>query len=201
MLRNFQLFKVKTEFTSIFIPDKYTRDIRINVNATSKKLKFYDFMVELYSGENAQKKWEKNNLSWASQCRIGKSHFWGQYFKQGFDKGSSLVDISTPRVRFPYPTWTFMMDSYIFAYPTGISTWLTRERGLCNTALVQCFDITFLGFEKIMFKKKKEKKYNNYNWDATWQNQQSDCMTSEDSDQPGHPPSLIRVFAVCSMGS
>ena len=24
---------------------------------------------------------------------------------------------------------------------------------------------------------------------------------SEDSDQPGHPPSLIRVFAVRSMGS
>ena len=24
---------------------------------------------------------------------------------------------------------------------------------------------------------------------------------SEDSDQPGHPPSLIRVFAVCLMGS
>ena len=24
---------------------------------------------------------------------------------------------------------------------------------------------------------------------------------SEDSDQPGHAPSLIRVFAVCSMGS
>ena len=31
---------------------------------------------------------------------------------------------------------------------------------------------------------------------ATWQNQQSDCAPSEDSDQPGHPPSLIRVFAV-----
>ena len=29
-----------------------------------------------------------------------------------------------------------------------------------------------------------------------WQNQQSDCASSEDSDQPGHPPSLIRVFAV-----
>ena len=27
------------------------------------------------------------------------------------------------------------------------------------------------------------------------------CAPSEDSDQPGHPPSLIRVFAVCSMGS
>ena len=24
---------------------------------------------------------------------------------------------------------------------------------------------------------------------------------SEDSDQPGHSPSLIRAFAVCSMGS
>ena len=33
-------------------------------------------------------------------------------------------------------------------------------------------------------------------WAATWQNQTSDCAPSEDSDQPGHPPSLIRVFAV-----
>ena len=28
-----------------------------------------------------------------------------------------------------------------------------------------------------------------------------ECAPSEDSDQPGHPPSLIRVFAVHSMGS
>ena len=27
-------------------------------------------------------------------------------------------------------------------------------------------------------------------------NQQTECAPSEDSDQPGHPPSLIRVFAV-----
>ena len=27
-------------------------------------------------------------------------------------------------------------------------------------------------------------------------NQQSECAPSEDSDQPGHPPSLIRVFDV-----
>ena len=27
------------------------------------------------------------------------------------------------------------------------------------------------------------------------------CALSEDSDQPGHLPSLIRLFAVCSMGS
>ena len=31
---------------------------------------------------------------------------------------------------------------------------------------------------------------------ASWQNQQSECAPSEDSDRPGHLPSLIRVFAV-----
>ena len=35
-----------------------------------------------------------------------------------------------------------------------------------------------------------------YIWAATWQNQRSDCAPSEDSDQLGHPPSLIWVFAV-----
>ena len=33
-------------------------------------------------------------------------------------------------------------------------------------------------------------------WAATWQNRKCGCAPSEDSDQPGHPPSLIRVFAV-----
>ena len=33
-------------------------------------------------------------------------------------------------------------------------------------------------------------------WAASWQNQQMACAPSKDSDQPGHPPSLIRVFAV-----
>ena len=33
-------------------------------------------------------------------------------------------------------------------------------------------------------------------WAASWQNQQCGCAPSKDSDQPGHPPSLIRVFAV-----
>ena len=36
---------------------------------------------------------------------------------------------------------------------------------------------------------------------APGQNQQYDCAPSEDSDQHGHPPSLIRVFARRSMGS
>ena len=37
-------------------------------------------------------------------------------------------------------------------------------------------------------------------WAAAWQNQQNDCAPSDDSDQPGHPPSLIRVLAVRSIG-
>ena len=37
-------------------------------------------------------------------------------------------------------------------------------------------------------------------WAASWQNQQNDCAPSEDSDQPGYPPSQISVFAVRSMG-
>ena len=36
---------------------------------------------------------------------------------------------------------------------------------------------------------------------AARQNQQNNCAPREDSDQPGHPPSLIRVFAVRFMGS
>ena len=35
------------------------------------------------------------------------------------------------------------------------------------------------------------------NWcAASWQNQQCGCAPSEDSDQSGHPPSLISAFAV-----
>ena len=33
-------------------------------------------------------------------------------------------------------------------------------------------------------------------WATTWQNQQNECAAGEDSDRPGHPPSLIRVFAI-----
>ena len=36
----------------------------------------------------------------------------------------------------------------------------------------------------------------NYIWAASWQTNKMACAPSEDSDQPGHPPSLIRVFAV-----
>ena len=40
-----------------------------------------------------------------------------------------------------------------------------------------------------------------FKWAASWQNWQNDCAPYEDSDQPGHLPSLIRVFAVCSVDS
>ena len=38
-------------------------------------------------------------------------------------------------------------------------------------------------------------------WAASWQNQQNECSPSEDSDQPRHLPSLLRVFPVRSMGN
>ena len=33
-------------------------------------------------------------------------------------------------------------------------------------------------------------------WAASWQNQQNDCASSKDSDQPGHLPSLISLRCV-----
>ena len=44
--------------------------------------------------------------------------------------------------------------------------------------------------------KKKTTKETHNKWATSWQNQQCGCAPSQDSDQPGHPPSLIRVFAV-----
>ena len=38
--------------------------------------------------------------------------------------------------------------------------------------------------------------YHDNIWAASWQNQRNDCVPSKDSDQPGHLPSLIRVFTV-----
>ena len=40
-----------------------------------------------------------------------------------------------------------------------------------------------------------------HNRATTWQNKRNECAPSEDSDHSGHPPSLIRVFAMRSMGS
>ena len=47
-----------------------------------------------------------------------------------------------------------------------------------------------------MYRLNSFQSYRTEKWAATWQNQQNECAPSEDSDQPGHPPSLIWVFAV-----
>ena len=53
-------------------------------------------------------------------------------------------------------------------------------------------------YPKHMFLWRTDKNYPSIiiKWAASWQNQQCGCAPSEDSDQPGHLPSLIRVFAV-----
>ena len=40
-------------------------------------------------------------------------------FQPGTRQASSLVEIPTPRVRFPYPTWTVMMDRYNLTLATS----------------------------------------------------------------------------------
>ena len=70
---------------------------------------------------------------------------------------------------------------------------------LCNLFLFKCLTPHEWWFvqttEEIKSRKWKDK------WAVTWQNKQSECVPSEDSDQPGHLPSLIRVFTVRSIGS
>ena len=53
--------KVQTTFTPILIPNKNTRELRNNINPTSKKLEFLLFLDFLCSDKNPSKKWEKNN--------------------------------------------------------------------------------------------------------------------------------------------
>ena len=76
------------------------------------------------------------------------------------------------------PVWSIFvrssLDSQGFNFFMGTvktdqtASWLIRLSGCSGHILVSC-DMT---------------------------NQQRGCVPSEDSDQPGHPPSLIRVFAV-----
>ena len=77
--------------------------------------------------------------------------------------------------------------------------------GLPREPFVNCGQFMYFGFEGRMWDlivSVPDHCLSNYFiWATTWQNQQTECAPSEDSDQPGHPPSLIRVFAVRSMGS
>ena len=59
------------------------------------------------------------------------------------------------------------------------------------------WDYVYFGFN---YKEFLNKTHSIIIWAATWQNRQKECAPREDSDQPGYPPSLIRVFSVCSVG-
>ena len=101
----------------------------------------------------------------------------------------------------------------------GQRYWLLSKRRLCYISLTKvwyldCLKITCmvskcwcwaksLSWWRFKIEKRPEKRHGipsgivAYNiWAVSWENQQSGCAPSEDSDQPGHPPSLIRVFAV-----
>ena len=63
-----------TTFTPILMPDKNTRELRNNVNPTSKKLEISGFHGVFMFWQKPFEKWEKNDPSWACPCRIEKSH-------------------------------------------------------------------------------------------------------------------------------
>ena len=54
----------------------------------------------------------------------------------------------------------------------------------------------YIGFLETESQTLSRTAWENSIWAALWQNQQSECAPSEDSDQSGHLPSLIRAFAV-----
>ena len=56
------MLKDQTLFPLIFIPNKYTHEVRINASAMSKHLKFHDFIVLFCFGRNVRKKWEKKKI-------------------------------------------------------------------------------------------------------------------------------------------
>ena len=78
-----------------------------------------------------------------------------------------------------------------------LRTWLTRQLTLAKLkifTLSAAWGTRHGGWKSGFFKPLSLFGDGHYKWAASWQNQQ--CAPSEDSDQPGHPPSLIRVFAV-----
>ena len=114
----------------------------------------------------------------------------------------SIFGISTDESRCHIRAVSF---AFVWLRLTSLSTILhpCREAAcellrLLNSTWNECQNQSRLEGET---KEKPSKDVREYIWAATWQNQQTECAPSEDSDQPGHPPSLIRVFAVRLMGS
>ena len=74
----------------------------------------------------------------------------------------------------------------------GLASWSTSLRTLVK-GIIRGVQMSILSFVP-----KRALKVNEPQQDKT---NKTTCAPSEDSDQSGHPPSLIRVFAVCSMSS
>ena len=70
-----------------------------------------------------------------------------------------------------------------------------HNSSIVSTLVCFCF-VFFYSQLKLFFRREWKILFcGENNWDATRQNQQNECAPTEDSDQPEHPPSLIRVFA------
>ena len=80
--------------------------------------------------------------------------------------------------------------------------WLSM--GCCQIQTTQCNSLDLILMRLWCWCKSKDSSIGihwKYNRAISWQNQQNECAPSKDFDQPGHPPSLISVFAVRLMGS
>ena len=86
----------------------------------------------------------------------------------------------------------------VLSYSGSIAYFFTSNN-LVLAWHIHCFLITAFSvlqnsntqFLNCLVKRKQNFLYHWYNWAASWQIQQNDCAHSEDSDQPGHMPSLI----------
>ena len=81
--------------------------------------------------------------------------------------------------------------------------WHTHNTYSCYrfTAAFKCRDAAKIYPTSVLYPQFRFFVRDEHKWAASWQNKQNDCAPSKDSDQPGHLPSLIRVFAVRSMGT
>ena len=98
------------------------------------------------------------------------------------------------------PSTVYSHNCFLFSLSSN--GWPTQEKslenGICSMSQRTVFiliDLPFCFSTTCKFKWTSNS-HPVFRWAATWQNQQNGCAPSEDSDQPGHSPSLIRVFAV-----
>ena len=92
-------------------------------------------------------------------------------------------------------------------YVIGFATCQRLIRNLSETVscrygdrLAVCWDWSVTSRQIFSYHRSQQNAYKKVSfrikWATSWQNQQNDCAPSEDLDQPGHPPCLIRAFAV-----